>query len=94
MIAEAIEAIREEATARGWYGGRSLPDDERARLLSELRARDIADAKHALLQQGETEFFAWLERKLAHHVPYRTLSDAALAAMVKIDALGSDGPGT
>ena len=59
-----IEAAGEFGRSRASWGAH----------VEQLRARDIAEARHVRLQQGQSYFFAWLERRLAHHVPYRTLS--------------------
>jgi hypothetical protein len=79
-VNEAIEALREEAMARRIGLGRMLSDSDRDRLIAAVRAQDIEMAREVLRQEGEPAFFEWLEGKLSYHVPYRTLSDAALVA--------------
>ena len=83
IVAEAIEAIKEEATSRGLdVGARTLEPNERERIIAVLRRRDVEEGRRMLLMHGEDYLFAWLDRKLAYHVPYHTLGDAALAQML------------
>jgi hypothetical protein len=84
VVAEAIEAIREEAEALGVGSNpRTLQPEIRDDLLRVLRKHDIVEARDNLLQMGETYFFDWLDRKLANHVPYRTMSDAVIQALTR-----------
>lgn len=84
VVAESIEAIREEAEALGvGRNPRVLKPEIRDHLIAVLRRRDIVEAREILLQQGEAYFFAWLDRKLHNHVPYRTMSDTVLDAVTR-----------